>query len=162
MAIAMLKAMGHENIAVCEIDESKWQTARDMGAMEAIDPSKEDALAKLQALQGGVWGVIDFVGAQNTATLGIASLRKGGRYVIVGLYGGEIPMSLVPIAQRAITISGTYVGSLQELHEVVALAKSGKLKPIPIATCSMDQISEVLDRLKAGRVIGRVVCKVSN
>ena len=82
--------------------------------------------------------------------------------MIVGLYGGEIPMSLAPIAQRSITISGTYVGSLQELHEVVALAKSGKLKPIPIATCSMDQISEVLDRLKAGRVIGRVVCKVSN
>ena len=160
MAVAMLKAMGHENIAVCEIDESKWQTARDMGAMEAIDPSKEDALAKLQALQGGVWGVIDFVGAQNTATLGIASLRKGGRYVIVGLYGGEIPMSLVPIAQRAITISGTYVGSLQELHEVAALAKSGKLKPIPITICSMDQISEVLDRLKAGSVIGRVVCKI--
>lgn len=162
MAIAMLKAMGHENIAVCEIDESKWQTARDMGALDAIDPSKEDALAKLQALQGGIWGVIDFVGAQTTATLGIASLRKGGRYVIVGLYGGEIPMSLVPIAQRAITISGTYVGSLQELHEVVALAKSGKLKPIPIATCSMDQISDVLDRLKAGSVTGRIVCKITD
>jgi D-arabinose 1-dehydrogenase-like Zn-dependent alcohol dehydrogenase len=156
----MLKAMGHENIAVCEIDESKWQTAYDMGAIEAVDPLKEGALAKLQALQGGVWGVIDFVGAQTTDTLGIAALRKGGRYVIVGLYGGEIPMSLVPITQRAITIQGSYVGSLQELHEVVALAKSGKLKPIPIATCSMDQISEVLDRLKAGSVIGRVVCQL--
>ena len=130
--------------------------------METIDPSKEAALAKLQALQGGVWGVIDFVGAQTTATLGIASLRKGGRYVIVGLYGGEIPMSLVPIAQRAITIQGSYVGSLQELHEVVALAKSGKLKSIPIATCSMDQISGVLDRLKAGSVLGRVVCDMTN
>jgi hypothetical protein len=92
----MLKAMGHENIAVCEIDESKWQTASDMVAMETIDPSKEATLAILKALQGGVWGVIDFVGAQTTATLGIASLRKGGRYVIVGLYGGEIPVLLFP------------------------------------------------------------------
>jgi D-arabinose 1-dehydrogenase-like Zn-dependent alcohol dehydrogenase len=51
---------------------------------------------------------------------------------------------------------------LQELHEVVALAKSGKLKPIPIATCSMDQISDVLDRLKAGSVTGRIVCKITD
>jgi len=42
------------------------------------------------------------------------------------------------------------------------LAKSGKLKPIPIATCSMDQISDVLDRLKAGSVTGRIVCKITD
>jgi D-arabinose 1-dehydrogenase-like Zn-dependent alcohol dehydrogenase len=92
--------------------------------------------------------------------LGIACLRKGGRYVVVGLYGGEIPLSLVTMAQRAITIQGSYVGSLQELREVVALAQSGKLKSIPIATCSMDEISGVLDRLKAGTVLGRVVAKI--
>lgn len=160
MAVAMLKAMGHENIAVCEIDESKWSTARDMGAKETFNPLADDCLAKIQALQGGIWGVLDLVGAQNTATLGIACLRKGGRYVVVGLYGGEIPLSLVPLAQRAITIQGSYVGSLQELREVVALAQSGKLKSIPIATCAMDEISSVLDRLKAGTVLGRVVAKI--
>ena len=160
MAVAMLKAMGHENIAVCEIDPSKWSTARDMGAKETFNPLEEDSLSKIQALQGGVWGVIDLVGAQNTANLGIACLRKGGRYVVVGLYGGEIPLSLVTMAQRAITIQGSYVGSLQELREVVALAQSGKLKSIPIATCSMDEISAVLDRLKAGTVLGRVVAKM--
>jgi len=160
MAVAMLKAMGHEQIAVCEIDESKWSTARDMGAKETFNPLADDCLAKIQALQGGIWGVLDLVGAQNTANLGIACLRKGGRYVVVGLYGGEIPLSLVPLAQRAITIQGSYVGSLQELREVVALAQSGKLKSIPIATCSMDEISSVLDRLKAGTVLGRVVAKI--
>ena len=50
------------------------------------------------ALPGGVWGVADFVGAEPTATLGLAVLRKGGRYVVVGLYGGEVPVSLVPLA----------------------------------------------------------------
>jgi len=160
MAVAMLRAMGHDHIAVCEIDESKWSTARDMGAKEVFNPLAQDCLANIQALQGGVWGVLDLVGAQNTATLGMACLRKGGRYVVVGLYGGEIPLSLVPLAQRAITIQGSYVGSLQELREVVALAQSGKLKSIPIATCSMDEISSVLDRLKAGTVLGRVVAKI--
>jgi D-arabinose 1-dehydrogenase-like Zn-dependent alcohol dehydrogenase len=160
MAVAMLKAMGHEHIAVCEIDETKWSAARDMGALETFNPLHDDTQRKLQTLPGGVWGVIDLVGAQSTANLGIAALRKGGRYVVVGLFGGEIPVSLVTMAQRAITIQGSYVGSLQELREVVVLAQSGKLKHIPTSTCSMDQISDVLDRLKAGTVLGRVVAQV--
>ena len=104
--------------------------------------------------------MIDLVGAQSTANLGIAALRKDGRYVVVGLFGGEIPVSLVTMAQRAITIQGSYVGSLQELREVVVLAQTGKLKHIPTSTCSMDQISNVLDRLKAGTVLGRVVAQI--
>jgi D-arabinose 1-dehydrogenase-like Zn-dependent alcohol dehydrogenase len=80
--------------------------------------------------------------------------------VVVGLYGGELPMSIVPIAQRAITIMGSYVGSVQELKEVVALAQSGKLKPIPTALCTPAEISGVLDKLKAGQVLGRVVAKL--
>jgi D-arabinose 1-dehydrogenase-like Zn-dependent alcohol dehydrogenase len=157
MAVAMLKALGHQNIAVCEIDTSKWDAAKSVGAAQVINPKDTDALAQLQALPGGIWGVLDLVGAESTANLGLASLRKGGRYVIVGLYGGEIPLSLVPVAQRAISIIGSYVGSPQELREVVGLAQSGKLKAIPTATCPPQQISEVLDRLKAGQVIGRVV-----
>jgi D-arabinose 1-dehydrogenase-like Zn-dependent alcohol dehydrogenase len=86
-------------------------------------------------------------------------LRKGGRYVLVGLYGGELSLSLVPLAQRAMTIQGSYVGSLAELQEVVALARSGKLKPIPTAVCSMQEVSGILDQLKAGTVLGRVVAK---
>ena len=80
--------------------------------------------------------------------------------MVVGLFGGEIPLSLVPMAQRAITIQGSYVGDVQELREVVALAQSGKLKPIPTETRAMDQISPTLDQLKAGTVIGRVVAKI--
>jgi D-arabinose 1-dehydrogenase-like Zn-dependent alcohol dehydrogenase len=160
MAVAMLKAMGHEHIAVCEIDARKWPAAQELGALKVIDPSKEDAATQLAALSGGVWGVLDLVGAETTAKLGLASLRKGGRYVVVGLYGGEIPISLVPMAQRAITLQGSYVGSPQELREVVALAKSGKLQRMPVGVCEADQISETLDRLKAGNVIGRMVARM--
>jgi len=159
MAVAVLKALGHAKVAVCEIETSKWDAAREAGAELCFDPRDPESLAGLQTLPGGVWGVVDLVGAENTATLGLAALRKGGRYIVVGLYGGEIPLSLVPTAQRALTIQGSYVGSLAEMHEVIALARSGKLKPIPTAECSMDQVSAIPDQLKAGTVIGRVVAK---
>lgn len=160
MAVAVLKALGHEKVVVCEIERSKWDAARQAGAVACFDPRDADTLAALQALPGGIWGVIDLVGAESTASLGLGALRKGGRYIVVGLYGGEIPLSLVPTAQRALTIQGSYVGSLAEMHEVIALARSGKLQPIPTAECSMDQVSAILDQLKAGSVIGRVVARV--
>ncbi len=159
MAVAMLKALGHQQIVVCEIDARKWPAAQALGAQLTLDPSQPDAAAQLAALPGGVWGVLDLVGAQATATLGLAALRKGGRYVVVGLYGGEIPLSLVPMAQRAITVQGSYVGSPQELREVVALAQSGRLARTPTQVCPPSQISDALDQLKAGQVIGRMVAQ---
>ena len=70
-------------------------------------------------------------------------------------YGGELAHPLPPIAQRAIGIVGSYVGSLQELKEVVALAKKRKLKPMPVETRPADEANAALEDLKAGRVVGR-------
>ena len=159
MAVAMLKALGHQHIAVCDIDPRKSGAALNLGATHVFDPSRPDAAQQLAALPGGVWGVLDLVGAPSTATLGLSVLRKGGRYVVVGLYGGQIPLSLVPVAQKSISLQGSYVGSLQELREVLALAQTGRLAQIPVSVCPADQISSTLDRLKAGDVVGRVVAQ---
>lgn len=160
MAVAMLRARGHRNIAVGDIDPAKFEAARAAGATHTFDTREPDAAAGLGALPGGLWGAVDLVGASATANIGYNALRKGGRYVVVGLFGGELPLSTVTMAQRAVTVQGSYVGSLQELREVVELAQSGKLQPIPVSTCALDEVSEVLDRLKAGTVTGRVVAKV--
>lgn len=126
-----------------------------------IDSRDKEALAKLQKMSGGgTQAVIDLVGATETATLGVASLRKGGKYVVCGLFGGEIPVSLVPMAQRFIAIQGSYVGTVAELKEVVALARAGKLKSIPIETRSLDQVERSLQELKDGKTVGRVVLKM--
>lgn len=161
MAIAMLKALGHENIAVVDVNESKFEAAREMGAKVTVNPTAPDAQATLIALPGGVVGAIDLVGMDQTAALGQAVLRKGGRYILVGLFGGETLVSLVTLAQRAMTLQGSYVGSLQELREVVELARSGRLKAIPVAVCEPEEISGVLDQLKQGDIVGRVVAKLN-
>jgi len=46
---------------------------------------------------------------------------------------------------------------VQELKEVVALAKKGKLKASPIEVRPAEQANAALEDLKAGRVVGRVV-----
>jgi D-arabinose 1-dehydrogenase-like Zn-dependent alcohol dehydrogenase len=151
--VAVLRARGVKHIVACDIDPAKLDTARKLGAKETIDTRSPQAPQQLL----GIAGAIDFVGMPATAALGIAALRKGGRYVLVGLHGGELVHPLPPIAQRAIGIIGSYVGNLQELKEVVALAKKRKLKPLPVATRPAAEANAALEDLKAGRVVGRVV-----
>jgi D-arabinose 1-dehydrogenase-like Zn-dependent alcohol dehydrogenase len=153
IGISILKAQGVRPIIGCDIDDTKLAAAKKLGANATVNTRDSQALQQMQ----GVAAAIDFVGSPTTAALGIAALRKGGRYVICGLYGGELVHPLPPIAQRAIGIVGSYVGSLQELKEVVALAKKRKIRPTPIETRPADAANAALEDLKAGKVLGRVV-----
>jgi D-arabinose 1-dehydrogenase-like Zn-dependent alcohol dehydrogenase len=161
MAIEMLKASGHERIVAVDIDAGKLEAARAAGAAEVVDNRDPQAANALKQVSGGmIYGAVDLVGASSTASLALGALRKGGRLILVGLYGGEIPLSLVPLIQRAITIQASYVGTVAELKEVVALARAGKLKRIPIEKRPLSEVSRSLDQLKAGTVIGRVVAEI--
>jgi D-arabinose 1-dehydrogenase-like Zn-dependent alcohol dehydrogenase len=161
MAIGMLRAMGHERIVAVDIDETKLGAARAGGAAAAVDGRDADAAKKLQQIAGGpLYGAVDLVNNTGTASLALASLRKGGRLILVGLYGGEIPLSLVAVVQRALTIVGSNVGTVAELKQVVELARAGKLKPIPIEKRPLSEVSRTLDELKAGRIVGRVVAQI--
>ena len=90
--------------------------------------------------------MIDLVGSSATARLGIDSLIKGGKYIIVGLYGGDITLSLPPFPMRAITIQGSYVGSLPEMRELIDLVRRTGLPPVPVATRPLDDVNAVLER----------------
>jgi len=158
ICISVLRAKGVKNIIACDVDAAKLAIARKQGAKLTLDTRPADAVQKLQGLaMGSLAGAIDLVGMPATAALGLGALRKGGRYVICGLFGGEITHPLPPFAQRAIGLVGSYVGNLQELKEVVALAKKKKLKPSPVATRPAAEVNAVLEELKAGKVLGRVV-----
>jgi D-arabinose 1-dehydrogenase-like Zn-dependent alcohol dehydrogenase len=152
IALSVLRARGVRNIVACDIDDAKLAAAAKLGARRTVNTGN-GATEKLQ----GVAGVLDFVGSPATAALGIAALRKGGRYVICGLFGGELVHPLPPIAQRAIGIVGSYVGNLQELKAVVGLAKRRRLKALPVETRPAGEANAALEDLKAGRVLGRVV-----
>jgi D-arabinose 1-dehydrogenase-like Zn-dependent alcohol dehydrogenase len=163
IALSTLRALGIERVIACDVDDGKLAAARAAGARETVNSrDAQAAIAQIQKLSGGsVAGALDFVGMPATANVGIAVLAKGGRYVLCGLFGGELTLPLPPIAQRAIGIIGSYVGTLQELREVVALAQSGKLKPTPVETRPIRDVNRTLDELKAGRILGRVVLDVN-
>jgi D-arabinose 1-dehydrogenase-like Zn-dependent alcohol dehydrogenase len=158
MCIAIHKAMGGKSAIVVDIDPGKRDGARKAGAAMTIDGAETDAAQQIiNATKGGAWAVIDLVGSSATARLGIDCLIKGGKYIIVGLYGGDIALSLPPIPMRAITIQGSYVGSLPEMRELIDLVRRTGLPPVPVATRPLGDVNKVMNDLRAGKIVGRVV-----
>jgi propanol-preferring alcohol dehydrogenase len=158
MCLALHKAMGGHSAIVVDIDPKKREAAMKGGARAVVDGAAADAAQQIVAMtNGGAWAVIDLVGSSATARLGIDCLIKGGKYIIVGLFGGDITVSLPPFPMRAITIQGSYVGSLPEMAELIDLVRRTGLPPVPVATRPLDDVNAVLNELRAGKVVGRVV-----
>jgi D-arabinose 1-dehydrogenase-like Zn-dependent alcohol dehydrogenase len=160
-AISILRALGHQRIVAVDIDSAKLDAAEKAGAAATVHGGEADAAQKIKQIAGGpLYGAVDLVGRADTAMLALAILRKGGRLILVGLYGGEIPLSLVATIQRALTIQGSHLGTIDEMKQVVALAREGKLQPIPIQKRPLSEVSRTLDQLKAGAIVGRVVVEI--
>jgi D-arabinose 1-dehydrogenase-like Zn-dependent alcohol dehydrogenase len=158
MCLALHRKMGGHSAIVVDIDAAKRDAAKQAGAAAVVDGNAADAVAQIQKLtNGGAWAVIDVVGSSQSARLGYDSLMKGGKYIIVGLYGGDFTVSLPPIPMRALTIQGSYVGSVPEMKELIELVRRTGLPDVPVATRPLDEVNAVHDQLRAGKIVGRVV-----
>lgn len=156
-AIAILKALGHRAICAVDLDQAKLDAATSQGASATVLAGGDTGAHIVKACGGPVMGVIDLVNGSKTAAGAFDALGKGGRLIQVGLFGGEmrVPLPLMPI--KAITIQGSYVGSLKELHALVDLAQQGKVPGIPIEHERFENADAALNRLKHGQVTGRII-----
>ena len=160
-AIGMLRAFGHQRIVAIDVDRHKLFTAEQAGAAATLNTREGEREPELKRITShALFGAVDFVGVGETSQLAINCLRKGGRLVLVGLFGGELPLSIAATILRAITVQGSHLGSLGELKEVIALARAGKIKPIPIERREFTDLNRTLDELKCGTVTGRVVIAI--
>ena len=157
-AIGVLLALGHRRIVSIDLDPGKRQAALDAGATDVVDGTGEGVTARILEVCGGpVLAVIDLVNGTQTAQFAFAALQKGGRLVQVGLFGGELSVPLPMMAMRALTVQGSYVGNPRELRELVALAQTGRLPPLPITPVPQHDANAALMRLRSGAVTGRLV-----
>lgn len=158
MAIEVLKALGGKGAIVVDLDPVKREAARAAGALQVIDARAADAAQQIQqATGGGARAVLDLVGATPTVSLAMASAARGGHIVICGLMGGDLTLALPVIPMRPLTLQGSYVGTLQELQELVNLVKRTGMKAIPVSTRPLAEANAALQDLHHGRVVGRTV-----
>ena len=156
MALQIAKSAFNCNPIVIDIDDMKLDAAKENGASAVFNSTKPDAMQEIiEYTGGGALNAIDFVGSELSVNFAINLLAKGGKYVIVGLYGGELklPLPLIPIMERG--IQGSYVGSPGDMSELMQLVRENKIDPIPVQVRDASEASQTLQDLKDGKIIGR-------
>jgi propanol-preferring alcohol dehydrogenase len=159
MAIQSVKAVTEARIIAMDIDDKKLQAAKSNGADVIINSKTQDPVKSVMELTDnlGADAVLDIVNASKTVETDMKLLRKRGKVVLVGLFGGELRLNLVTMPTRAYKLMGSYTGTMADLIELVSLAERGIIKPIVSDRFKLEQATEALEKLKAGQVIGRGV-----
>ena len=156
MAIQIARALGMDPIVV-DIDDDKLEAARTLGVNRSYNSSELQTAKDIRQTTGGAYAALDFVGAEASVSYGLGCLRKGGMLIIVGLYGGSLTLPIPFIPMNARIIQGSYVGGLEDMAELMAMVREGKIAPIQITERPLKEANQALIDLKAGNVRGRQV-----
>ncbi len=153
---ARMLAPNSTTIAI-DRNDKKLEFARKLGADHAIRLSGSTRKEVKEITQGrGVDVIVDCVGAENTISVSVGLLSKGGVLAVVGLFGAQVCVPLMPTVINEYQITGSLWGNYNELCEVIELARQGKVKHT-IQTFSLEDINDAINLLKSGQITGRAV-----
>lgn len=157
-AMALAKNVLPNPIIAADIDANKREAALEYGAIAAIEPTA-DAWKAAMKQRGPAAATIDFVGAPATFSFGTAALKRGGKYIIVGLFGGKTSLALASLPLKPYSIIGSYVGRLDEARELIGLLRKGAVPAPPMSERPLSEANSAINDLRAGKVLGRVLLK---
>jgi D-arabinose 1-dehydrogenase-like Zn-dependent alcohol dehydrogenase len=156
--VTIAQAIMETDIIVADIDPAKLEAAKAAGADQVVDNRESDAAKQVMKItHGGALAVVDFVGNEASARFATGCVAKGGLAVIVGLMGGELRMALPMIPLKNMGIQGSYTGRPDEMAELMALVRQGKVKPLPVTEHKLDEVAQMVEDLRDGKIVGRVV-----
>ncbi len=141
---------------------AKTARARELGADETIDYTATDFFSEVRRLTGkrGVDVVVEHVGA-DTFDRSLRSLTRGGRLVTCGATtGAEVAINLRLVFFKLLSILGSTMGSLAELHEIVTHVEAGRLRPVVDRVLPLEKIAEGHLALERREAFGKVVLEV--
>ncbi len=165
-AIELGKAMGAEIIAAASSEE-KCAAAKARGAKHGINYAQEDLKSRAKELSGGgVDVVFDPVG-DKFAEPAMRALGWGGRFLVIGFAGGEIPkIPLNLTLLKSADIRGVFWGAwtmrdpkthFANMAKLMEFFEQGKIKPQISNSYPLQDFSAAFDELAERRAIGKVV-----
>ncbi|MEM0365116.1 MAG: alcohol dehydrogenase [Candidatus Nitrosocaldus sp.] len=159
IGVQIARAIAGSTIAVIDLDDKRLEEARRLGADHIINSSRSDPVKEVKDLTNGLGAdaVIDFVNSSKTVAKDLDMLRKRGRLVLVGLFGGSTELNLALMPLRAYRIIGSYTGKYADLVELVALSRRGMVKSVISKRFRLDEANDALTQLKEGKIMGRAV-----
>lgn len=161
VAVQYAVAMGFQVVAI-DVTDDKLALARSLGAKITVNGASENPVATLGEQIGGVHAAVVTAVATRAFEQAVQILRPGGTAVYIGIPGGtgdEVRTSIYAIAGKELSIRGSNVGTRQDLNEAVAFALRGQVAA-HIERQPLSAANAVLDRMRQGKLVGRVVLDI--
>ena len=154
IGIQCLKAMTAAEIIVIDPSDAALSLARELGSDHAIKVDGTQVDQVKQLTDGlGAEAIIDFVGEKGAIEDGIAMVRDGGFYYVIG-YGENIDIPTIDVISSEISFIGNLVGSYTDLSELMTLTAQGKVS-LHTTTYPLEAINDAMADLDGGRLQGR-------
>jgi propanol-preferring alcohol dehydrogenase len=159
MAVQYAIAMGL-NVAAVDIDDEKLAFAKKLGATITVNARNTDPGEYLKEEIGGAHGVLVTAVSSTAFDQAISMVRRGGTVVFNGLPTGDFPVSIFDTVLNGITIRGSIVGTRLDLQESLNMAAAGKVKAT-VAAEPLENINDIFERMRQGKIEGRIVIDYS-
>ena len=160
MAVQYAKAMGLNVVAV-DIDDDKLALATRLGAALTVNALNTDPAAFIKKEIGGAHGVLVTAVSPKAFHQAMGMVRRGGTVSLNGLPPGEFSLSIFDTVLNGITVRGSIVGTRLDLQEALDFAAEGKVRAA-VTTDSLENINDVFDCMRRGKIEGRVVIDFEN
>jgi NAD+-dependent secondary alcohol dehydrogenase Adh1 len=155
IGIQCLRALTPAEVVVVDPSTPALDLAGELGAHHTARVEDHRHVDAVQELTGGEGAevVIDFVGERGAIGDGVAMLRDGGSYFVVG-YGENVDVPTIDIISREISFVGNLVGTYTDLDELMTLTAQGRVR-LETRTYPLEAINDAIADLDAGRLRGR-------
>jgi len=158
-AAIQIAKMFHCRVITTAGNAAKLEKARELGADHGIDHYKQkisEEVRKITAKEG-VDIVLEHVGAA-TWEESVKSLKNGGTLVTCGATTGPaVGIDLRHLFARQLSLLGSYMGTMAELHEVLGHVFAGRLKAVVDRVFSLPEVRTAHEHLEKSAMFGKVV-----
>ena len=153
LTVAAVRARGAGTIIVSDLDASRLEAARQIGADHVIDASEREPAAAVRELTGGGGVDVSFeaVGATEPVRQSIDATRNDGIVVWIGNNAEHIQVNMQAIVTRGLTIRGAYGITSAEFQEAVRLLAEGHV-PVDVLVnrhATLEEGPELFEELLA-------------
>jgi NADPH:quinone reductase-like Zn-dependent oxidoreductase len=159
IAAIQIAKLFHCRVITTVGDEAKLAKGRELGADFGINHYKQKISEEVRKITNkeGVDIVVEHVGVA-TWDESVKSLKSGGTLVTCGATTGpNVSIDLLHLFARQLTLMGSYMGTLGELHEVLRHVFAGRLKPVVDRVFPLSEIRAAHEYLEKSQMFGKIV-----
>jgi (R,R)-butanediol dehydrogenase / meso-butanediol dehydrogenase / diacetyl reductase len=160
--VAGAHARGVADLIAIDVDDGRLETARALGATRTVNAGGRDLGETVRSVTGSVGPdvIIEASGATHAPAAALASVKKGGRVVLVGLQGAPSQLDLLYATVNEIEILTTLAHVCQsDLPEAVEMLRDASIseltvdRVIPLGDLVEKGLIPLADRSAAGKIL---------